>query len=279
MTHIRLALLIFLFTAPALILSGCAAELDDLEGDSKSTVVSRQEGMASWYGPGFHGGKTANGETFNQNSMTAAHLSLPFHTCVRVTNKNNGQSVIVRINNRGPHIRGRIIDLSVGAAKKIGMYSSGVAPVKIEALEGAECGGPQNKHTESKEHCWSSTLGEQIAGGDCVEARGKRFICKNPAGSSANQEWSSAAADIALCPQTNQPLNVALDDVEKHDPRYNNYHELCAPTVTFPSVGWDGHEEFVTHRIPSGYHEYCYQGQSTVVCDSHTFRGWRPGCP
>ncbi|MBE9117852.1 septal ring lytic transglycosylase RlpA family protein [Lusitaniella coriacea LEGE 07157] len=98
-------------------------------------VVSRQQGMASWYGPGFHGRRSASGERFNQNAMTAAHRTLPFGTFVRVTNKNNGRSVVVRINDRGPFIRGRIIDLSVGAAKEIDMYSSGVAPVQVEVLE------------------------------------------------------------------------------------------------------------------------------------------------
>ena len=91
-------------------------------------------GKASWYGPGFHGRRTANGERFNQNAYTAAHRSLPFGTKVRVTNLNNGRSVTVRINDRGPFIRGRIIDLAAGAAKAIGLYSSGVAPVRIQVL-------------------------------------------------------------------------------------------------------------------------------------------------
>ncbi|MBD2577821.1 septal ring lytic transglycosylase RlpA family protein [Oscillatoria sp. FACHB-1406] len=97
-------------------------------------TVSVQRGMASWYGPGFHGRLSASGERFNQNAMTAAHRTLPFGTRVRVTNRNNGQSAIVRINDRGPFVRGRIIDLSVGAAKQIGMYGSGVAPVEVEVL-------------------------------------------------------------------------------------------------------------------------------------------------
>jgi rare lipoprotein A len=97
-------------------------------------VISRQRGIASWYGPGFHGRLSASGERFNQNAMTAAHRTLPFGTRVRVTNTNNGRSVIVRINDRGPFIRGRIIDLSVGAAREIGMYNSGIAPVEVEVL-------------------------------------------------------------------------------------------------------------------------------------------------
>lgn len=91
-------------------------------------------GIASWYGPGFHGRRTASGERFNQNALTAAHRSLPFGTQVRVTNLNNGRSVVVRINDRGPFSRGRIVDLSAGAARAIGLKSNGTAPVHIQVL-------------------------------------------------------------------------------------------------------------------------------------------------
>ena len=97
-------------------------------------VTSLRKGMASWYGPGFHGRLTANGERYNQNGLTAAHKNLPFGTRVRVTNLNNGRSITVRINDRGPYARGRIIDLSKGAALVIGLMGSGVAPVQIEIL-------------------------------------------------------------------------------------------------------------------------------------------------
>lgn len=92
------------------------------------------EGWASWYGPGFHGRLTANGEIYNQNAMTAAHKSLPFGTLVRVTNLNNGLSAVVRINDRGPYIHGREIDLSAAAAQVVGAVQSGVAPVRMEIL-------------------------------------------------------------------------------------------------------------------------------------------------
>mgnify|MGYP001355727589 CR=1 FL=1 len=106
----------------------------------KSKVASKtssgggagQSGVASWYGGYFHGRTTANGEKYNQWAMTAAHKTLPFGTKVRVTNVNNGNSVVVRINDRGPFIKGRIIDLSKAAANDIGM--SGVAPVKVTIL-------------------------------------------------------------------------------------------------------------------------------------------------
>lgn len=91
-------------------------------------------GIASWYGPGFHGNRTATGEIYNQNAMTAAHKSLPFGTNVLVTNLNNGRSVVVRINDRGPFVRGRVIDLSAAAARVLGMMDSGIAPVKVDVL-------------------------------------------------------------------------------------------------------------------------------------------------
>jgi len=91
-------------------------------------------GKASFYGGKWHGRKTANGEIYNQNSMTAAHKTLPFNTRVRVTNLNNGRSVVLRINNRGPFKPGRIIDVSVAAANQLKMVNSGVVPARVEVL-------------------------------------------------------------------------------------------------------------------------------------------------
>lgn len=86
-------------------------------------------GIASFYGPGFHGQRTASGERFNSQAMTAAHRSLPFGSRVKVTNQSNGRSVIIRINDDGPHIPGRIIDLSAGAFARIASTGSGFAKV------------------------------------------------------------------------------------------------------------------------------------------------------
>ena len=124
-------------------LLGGAEPLAEVEGlpVEESTVTAFNgvvqqvlNGMASWYGPGFHGNYSASGEIFDQNALTAAHPSLPFGTQVRVTNLDTGLSVIVRINDRGPYAYGRIIDLSAGAAQVIGLISSGVAPVNVEVL-------------------------------------------------------------------------------------------------------------------------------------------------
>ena len=93
-----------------------------------------QTGEASWYGPDFHGKITSNKEIYDMYDMTAAHKSLPFGTYVMVTNLNNGKSAMVRINDRGPFIKGRIIDLSYAAARALDMVNSGTAPVKLEVL-------------------------------------------------------------------------------------------------------------------------------------------------
>jgi rare lipoprotein A len=97
-------------------------------------VDGTQVGIASWYGPGFHGNRTASGEVFDQHELTAAHPSLPLGTRAVVTNLTNGRSVEVRINDRGPFVGGRAIDLSYGAARTIGMIGPGTAKVRIEAL-------------------------------------------------------------------------------------------------------------------------------------------------
>lgn len=93
-----------------------------------------QDGLASWYGKEWHGGATSNGERYDMNAMTAAHKTLPLGVYVRVRNKRNGSEVIVRINDRGPFVRERIIDLSFAAAKQLGITGTGTAPVHIEAL-------------------------------------------------------------------------------------------------------------------------------------------------
>jgi rare lipoprotein A len=95
------------------------------------------DGLASYYGAKYQGRKTANGETFDTARLTAAHRTLPFGTRVRVTNVDNGRSVVVRINDRGPFVTGRVIDLSPAAAKQLDMLRAGVVRVKLEVLGSA----------------------------------------------------------------------------------------------------------------------------------------------
>ena len=97
-------------------------------------VVKVITGQASWYGPGFYGNRTASGEVYRRGTMTAAHRSLPFGTKVRVTNLWNGRSAVIRINDRGPFVAHRVIDLGHGAASSLGVTGSGIADVRIEVL-------------------------------------------------------------------------------------------------------------------------------------------------
>ena len=94
-----------------------------------------QVGIASWYGPGFHGKRTANGEIYDMYAMTAAHKTLPFNTIVKVVDLDTGRSVVVRINDRGPFIPGRIIDLSFAAAQELGIVEKGIARVGLRILK------------------------------------------------------------------------------------------------------------------------------------------------
>lgn len=114
--------------------AGSRRTTPDLSAVAPGTI---QMGLASWYGPGFHGKRTANGEIYNQHDLTAAHPSLPLGTRVMVTNINTNQAIEVRVNDRGPYVGGRAIDLSYAAARSIGVYEPGVAPVRIEVLSPA----------------------------------------------------------------------------------------------------------------------------------------------
>jgi len=102
-----------------------------------STSGAVQTGVASWYGPGFHGKRTSNGEIYNQYELTAAHPTLPLGTRVMVTNLNTRQSVEVRVNDRGPFVGGRVIDLSYAAARSVGVYEPGTVQVRVEVLSAA----------------------------------------------------------------------------------------------------------------------------------------------
>lgn len=111
------------------------ADTFEKEIEERSQYTHFQTGMASYYGGSWHGKKTANGEIFNENSLTAAHKTLPFGTRVKVTNLDNGKSVVVRINNRGPYSKGRVIDLSKAAFSRIASISKGVTRVKLEVAK------------------------------------------------------------------------------------------------------------------------------------------------
>jgi rare lipoprotein A len=112
------------------------ATLGEREGRpvARPAIAWAQSGPVSWYGPGFHGRTTANGEIFDTNELTMAHRSLAFGSRVRVTNLENGRTVVVRVNDRGPYVRGRVADLSRAAAKRLEFVDDGVVRARIELL-------------------------------------------------------------------------------------------------------------------------------------------------
>ena len=143
---------IFLFFIMVLFTFGCASgsgyttkgvskeSLHQKFGTAKSKETKKQQGnsfylVTSYYGKKFHGKPTSSGETFDMNGFTAAHKTLPFGTILKVTNEDNGKTVTVRVNDRGPFVAGRDLDLSFGAAKKIGLVAVGVKTLKVEILE------------------------------------------------------------------------------------------------------------------------------------------------
>jgi len=119
-----------------IVLTGCATSTRD--PGEVGGVVDVTEGLASYYGHQYHGRLTANGETYDENAMTAAHRTLAFGTMIRVTSKANGKTVILRVNDRGPFVDGRIVDLSFQAAKDLDMVRAGVVKVRLEVLAGGK---------------------------------------------------------------------------------------------------------------------------------------------
>lgn len=132
-----------------MLLSGCAAKMHpvcqelgpsySIKGKTyrimkKVAAGFTQQGVASWYGPGFHGKKTASGSVYNMFDMTAAHNVLPLNTMVKVKNLENGREILVRINDRGPFVNDRVIDLSLAAARKLAMVTPGTAPVQLTVV-------------------------------------------------------------------------------------------------------------------------------------------------
>lgn len=114
------------------------ADVDGAEEDDDADVQPSETGLASWYGPGFHKRRTASGERFDMHALTAAHRTLPFGTLVCVRSQATGRGVVVRINDRGPHVANRVLDLSRGAALALGMGGLGLKPVDVFPLGSGE---------------------------------------------------------------------------------------------------------------------------------------------
>jgi len=140
-----------------------------------------ETGLASWYGQDFHGKPTANGDIYDMNALTAAHKTLPMPVNVRVTNLENGRSIVLKVNDRGPFVNGRIIDVSRRGAQLLGFSGAGTAPVRVQILDGGGAGGAfvaARPHTSAEEKTMvaaapSSGVSSQVLPGSVVDTKAK----------------------------------------------------------------------------------------------------------
>ena len=149
-----------------------------------------EQGVASWYGNKFHGNNTSNGETYDMYAMTAAHKRLPLPSYVKVTNLKNKRSVVVRVNDRGPFHKGRIIDLSYVAAKKLGITQTGTAPVEIVAITGSGT-------TASNQTVTQPVAGNEALGNESIAVQVGAFTSRSSA-----QQVSQKLANHLMMPVT-----------------------------------------------------------------------------
>jgi rare lipoprotein A len=165
-----------------------------------------QWGLASWYGGDFHGKKTANGELFDTNQHTAAHNSLPFNTLVKVTNLYNQKTTIVRINDRGPFKKGRIIDLSHAAAEELGMLDSGVVPVRVEVVKNTEQEG-KPAHADNAADTGNT---DNIGPGDKPASAENNLVCRIQVGAFKQAENAERTKRIIV----EKNLKVAIESTK-----------------------------------------------------------------
>jgi rare lipoprotein A len=157
-----------------------------------------EEGIASWYGPGFHGGSTANGEEYNKHDYTAAHTTLPLPSLVRVTNLDNGRKIVARINDRGPFARGRIIDISHEGAQALDMVRTGTANVRVEYLE-----------NETRQ-MWSRLAMKEPPEVMVAEGRDQPTVSSAPAGSIAVRDSMPDALPENVTSSTNVTTTTTM---------------------------------------------------------------------
>jgi len=172
-----------------------------------------ETGVASWYGPGFHGKMTANGETFDENELTAAHRTLQMPSIIRVTNLDNGRAIIMRVNDRGPFSRGRILDVSKRGAELLGFKKAGTAKIKIQVLE------QESRHVAQLAKSGRSTNGVEVA----LNQNSKKVVPRKQqpainAPNNTNQQYASrgtlTAADMTNAPTpATTPQKIYREDL------------------------------------------------------------------
>ena len=170
-------------------------KLDKINGPTSISIETaryRAEGVASWYGPDFHGRRTANGERYDMNGISAAHRTMPLPSYARVTNLENGRSIIVRVNNRGPFAHKRVADLSIGAAKALDFYKKGTARVRVEFV------GPAPKEGSDDQMLLATLRAGRPA--PAPTALAAETALPPPANASEDHEGPSASAEPARRP-------------------------------------------------------------------------------
>ena len=204
--------------APAPTRSSPPAATRATPADARESIL---DGLASWYGPGFVGRRTANGEVFTSAELTAAHKTLPFNTRVRVTRLDNGRSVVVRINDRGPFKPGRVIDLSRVAALELDLIRSGVARVRLEVLDGVGGAGSRGAAPVSLAP-WRAAAWGTLTGYDVISRyheAGDLLFLTSPATTEpvlvrvvASEFPARTSADILLSPEAFALLGAAVSE-------------------------------------------------------------------
>jgi len=195
-----------------------------------------EEGIASWYGPSFYGHRTADGEIFNAEDMTAAHPTLPMPVYVRVTNLDNGRQAVLRVNDRGPYANNRIIDVSEHAAEVLGFKRAGTAHVRVQYLGRADHAAPPPAEDDSGATVMASSAPDESSDGTDVPgtaadaAEAARTAALNAA--SAGTELAARTAPVVVAPAITAPLSPASgnDETEQGTPESDN-----APPPDMPS--------------------------------------------
>jgi rare lipoprotein A len=202
----------------------------------------RIEGIASWYGPDFHGRLTANGEVYDMHGISAAHTTMPLPSYARVTNLDNSRSIIVRVNDRGPYARNRVIDLSIGTAKALDFYGNGLARVRVEYVGPAPIEG-------SDDRMLLATLREGSpapAPSKVMVASAKPFLANsggNDTRSAPEQPYalSGASTRVATQPQSSEVTSVTRPQ-RRPTPRSPSAEvaesEQARPTINAPAAGF-----------------------------------------
>lgn len=231
------------------------------------SVGDTASGIASWYGPDFHGKKTSNGETYNMNAMTAAHKTLPMNTMVRVTNLGNGAQTTVRINDRGPFVAGRIIDLSKAAATSIGMIGTGTARVKLEVV-GFYGDGKNYQNTGSlssppsvyNSKNWGSGVSGTIITAGISGAMSGGISGAVSSASSAAKSAAKSAANTAIRQAVDKGVQKASQKISETFEKNSN---LVSPNNEFTSLNEASENSANFGKIRQG--QQSFEGGSFMV--------------